>query len=461
MKVIINHFGMLIPEDDFNITNKVLNKHCIFIPKNTGGYGETVPIQMYRKYKNYIALPVYLGLKLFKTLGIESIDIDSRFPGISELSFKDSLNDNIILRDHQIEPYNKVLNIIKNYDTDGGVLNLSTAFGKTVLSLKIISNSQLKTLVIVNKIELMNQWIKAIEQFLPGARIGKIQGSTFDIQDKHIVIGMVQTLSKKYNANDFKYFGLCIIDEVHNIPSQIFSNVAFKIRPKYLLGLSATVTRKDDMHIIIHDYVGPIIYSDISSAAKQNTLVKIIPYKGSSSVEKYLYDGNPAVSTMISNLANDVNRSNIIFEEINTLLENKNRNILVISDRITQLKYLHKKLGDNVAGLFIGSLKSEDLEKSKEKRVLLGTYGLTNEGFNLPKLNSLIFATPRSSITQAIGRIFRKTHDVEPIIIDIYDTFSIFKYQGIKRKKLYREIIKNVEFENEVKEKSENVLFLD
>ena len=83
-------------------------------------------------------------------------------------------------------------------------------------------------------------------------------------------------------------------------------------------------------------------------------------------------------------------------------------------------------------------MKSCDMEKSKEKRILLGTYALVNEGFNLPKLNCLLFATPRSSITQAIGRIYRKVHEIRPIIIDIFDEFSIFKGQYYKRRKIYK-----------------------
>jgi superfamily II DNA or RNA helicase len=415
---------------------------------------------MYKKYKDYYIIPVYLGLQL---LNKSLKDCVIKFPDKKEL-YNNIQMDNIILRQHQIAPYEKVLEEFTK-PLGGGILNLSTAFGKTVLGLKIITHSKLKTLVIVNKIELMEQWRKAINDFVPEAKIGKIQGPVFDIEGKDIVIGMLQTLAKKYNANDFKYFGLCIIDECHNIPSQIFSNIAFKIRPRYLLGLSATVERKDDMHHIIYGYIGDILYSNINKADKQHTLIKMIKYKGSSSIEKFLYNGNPAISTMITDISKDIGRNDLILQEIYQLLnENNDRNILVISDRTAQLKYFYKKLGSEISGLFIGSLSGDEREESKNKRVLLGTYGLTNEGFNLPKLNSIVFATPRSNIVQAIGRIYRKTHDIQPIIVDIYDTFSLFKYQGIKRRKTYTEVIKNCVFYNEKppsKSLDEGVLFLD
>ena len=86
---------------------------------------------------------------------------------------------------------------------------------KTVLSLKIIAELKKKTLVIVHKGFLLNQWVERIHQFLPDARIGKIQGQVIDIDDKDIVIGMLQSLSMKDYPNDmFDSFGLTIVDEV-------------------------------------------------------------------------------------------------------------------------------------------------------------------------------------------------------------------------------------------------------
>ena len=59
-----------------------------------------------------------------------------------------------------------------------------------------------KTLVIVHKSFLMKQWEERILQFLPNARIGKIQGEIIDIENKDIVLGMLQSLSvKEYEWN--------------------------------------------------------------------------------------------------------------------------------------------------------------------------------------------------------------------------------------------------------------------
>jgi superfamily II DNA or RNA helicase len=326
-----------------------------------------------------------------------------------------------------------------------------TVTHNTVLSLKLIAHSQKKTLVIVNKIELLNQWKKEIEKWIPDAKIGIIQGSKFEYEDCHIVIGMLQTIAIKKDIKviDFTWVENCIIDECHNISSEVFSNIMFKVRPRYIFGLTATLERKDKLEKVIKWYIGDSLYDGSNKNLKQTTQVYILKYFGSSSVEKYLRDGTAAVATMLSNISNDLERTNYIIDVLKKLIEDNNeRNILVISDRISQLKYINTKIPEH-SGLFIGSMKSNDLELTKQKRIVLGTYPLVNEGFNLPKLNCLVFATPRSSITQAIGRIYRKDHiGITPIIIDIMDNFSIFKGQHYRRKKIYKTSISNCEFIN-------------
>jgi superfamily II DNA or RNA helicase len=127
------------------------------------------------------------------------------------------------------------------------------------------------------------------------------------------------------------------------------------------------------------------------------------------------------------------------------LLLDKTKNIILLADRTTILKKLLKYFPEE-AGLFIGSCKPDQLLAAKEKRLLLATYAMASEGFSLEKLNCLVFATPRSSITQALGRIYRKRHSTTPVIVDIIDNFSIFKGQSFKRKKIYKESIENPYF---------------
>ena len=98
-----------------------------------------------------------------------------------------------------------------------------------------------KTLIIVHKTFLINQWRKRLEQYLPTAKIGLIQQSTIDIEDKDIVIGMLHSLSMKdYDIEIFEDFGFCVIDEVHHLGAQVFSKIFKKVNMDYMCGLCNT-----------------------------------------------------------------------------------------------------------------------------------------------------------------------------------------------------------------------------
>ena len=100
----------------------------------------------------------------------------------------------------------------------------------TVMGLNIISKLKKKTLIIVHKEFLLRQWIERIEQFLPEARVGRIQGEIVDIKDKDIVIGMLQSLSmKEYPNSIFKDFGLSIFDEVHHVSAGFLAEYYIKL----------------------------------------------------------------------------------------------------------------------------------------------------------------------------------------------------------------------------------------
>lgn len=345
----------------------------------------------------------------------------------------------IELRPIQKECVEKILLELQK-DCGGGVINLSTGSGKTIISLYIISKVKYKTLVVVNKIELMNQWKQAIDKIFNGqVSVGVIQGNIFQ-KDCDISIAMLQTISQKYTRNDFLEFSLVFIDEVHNTPSEVFNKALHKVRNKYTFGLSATIDRKDGMEKIIHWHIGPILYSDSSSSKKQDTIFEKINYNGKSSKEVQMYNGKINISQMLNNLANDTTRTRIICDKIKSLLEDSRRKVLVLSDRTQLLKDMAEILG-NSSGMFIGKTPQEEKTVSKGKRVVLATYSIASEGFNLPELNTLVLATPRSNVKQSIGRIYRQKHDISPMIVDVVDNMGIFMCQYKKRRKIYSDEI--------------------
>ena len=177
------------------------------------------------------------------------------------------------------------------------------------------------------------------------------------------------------------------------------------------------------------------------------------------------YAGKPNTAQMVSNLSINDKRNDFIVKLIHELLNideevndttgvysDETRKILVISDRICMLKYMHTLLMlKNIdSGLFIGGMKTSDREKSKSKSVILGTYGVCEEGLNIRDLNTIIIASPRRECEQIIGRAMRREHKLPVIIVDIWDMFSkTFVNQGRARQRFYKKRDYNIDVEYE------------
>jgi len=263
----------------------------------------------YRESANKFYVPHYYGVEKFGTPKqykiSEGTNINLEFAGQ--------------LRDYQEPVVNKFVKHCNDGVYSGGLLELPCAWGKTSGSLYILSKLSKKTLVIVHKEFLMNQWIERINQFLPKARVGKIQGPIVDTEDKDIVLCMLQSLiSKDYEQTLFEQFGFTIIDEVHHISSQSFSNSLFKVVTKYMLGLSATMERKDGTTNVFKMFLGDIIYK----AEKKNehsVEVRAITYKvyDDEFNDTILdYRGKPQNSSMISKLCEYNRRTEFIIKTL-------------------------------------------------------------------------------------------------------------------------------------------------
>jgi superfamily II DNA or RNA helicase len=263
----------------------------------------------YRESNNKFYVPHYYGIenygppKQYKISEGENINLE--FNGT--------------LRDYQEPVVNKFINHCNNVIYGGGLLELPCAWGKTSGSLYILSKLKKKTLVIVHKEFLMNQWIERIQQFLPKARIGKIQGPIIDVHDKDIVLCMLQSLiSKDYEQETFEQFGLTIIDEVHHISSQTFSNSLFKVVTKIMLGLSATMERKDGTTNVFKMFLGEVIYK-VDNKSERHVEVRAITYKVDDDEfnDTILdYRGQTQNSSMISKLCEYNRRTEFIIQTL-------------------------------------------------------------------------------------------------------------------------------------------------
>jgi superfamily II DNA or RNA helicase len=285
------------------------------------------------------------------------------------------------LRDYQEE----VVKAYKKSDS-GGLITLGCGQGKTVIGLNIVSVMKKKTLIIVHKEFLLNQWIERIQQYLPSARVGRIQGSVIDIENKDIVIGMLQSLSMKdYPDSTFTSFGMLLIDEVHHIGSEVFSCSLFKIVTKYTLGLSATMDRKDGTTFVFKMFLGDIIYRMTSKKQRFVQVRQIVYESKDPDFEKVEYDfrGNPAFSTMISKLCDYTPRSDFILRVIRDMfVENPDQQIMVIAHNRSVLYYIHDAIqasGFATVGYYLGGMKKADLSASESKQIMVGSFAMCEE----------------------------------------------------------------------------------
>jgi superfamily II DNA or RNA helicase len=145
----------------------------------------------------------------------------------------------------------------------GGVLSLPTGTGKTVVSLYIACALKLKTLVIVHKQILINQWTQRIKQFIPNAKIGRVQQTTVNTVECDIVVGMLQSIAMhEYDDDLFDDIGFAVFDEVHVVPTPVFSRALLKLQHiPYLLGLSATPERRDGLSKVVTGLLGQFVFN--------------------------------------------------------------------------------------------------------------------------------------------------------------------------------------------------------
>lgn len=428
-----------LKEDDLAFLYKDLTvKPVVFGP---GAAAPETEFAVYRENTNKIYIPRFYGIERY---GLPSKSEISCGDDI-DVPFAKPLRD---YQDHIIDTYikyvDKPIAINSQHKCSGGILEVPCGRGKTVMGLKIISLLKKKTLIIVHKEFLMNQWIERIGEFLPTARVGKIQGPIFDIDGKDIVIGMIQTIyDKEYPLDAFSSFGLTVVDEVHRIGSEQFSRTLLKTITPFMLGISATVDRKDQLTKVLFMFIGEKIYSEKRNS-DDDVCVRAINYVSTDNEfneVEYDFRGSPKYSTMISKLCEFGPRSDFIVRVIGDLIqENPDNQIMILCHNRSLLTYLHdaiehKKIAS--VGYYVGGMKQCDLQETEGKQIVLATYAMAAEALDIKTLSSLVMVTPKTDITQSVGRILRVKHE-NPIIVDIVDSHDLFQNQWKQRRTFYK-----------------------
>lgn len=336
------------------------------------------------------------------------------------------------LRPHQDEAIAKGLVAFR--DVGGGVLSLDVGLGKTVCALALAARMKRRTMIVVHKGFLADQWIERIGQFCPGATIGRIQQDTFEIE-KDFVIAMIQTLCvRPWPPGAFDSVGLLVVDEAHHIAAEAFSQSMFLLRPRYTLGLTATPERKDGLTRVLYWFLGPEFFR-LQRTSQEQVTVHRIPFTCSA-----FRDPPPVTNFGKLNFAELINVLTRLPERnallVETVTKSPGKHILVLTDRREHAMWLHEHLANSA--LYLGGMKQEALEKSSRARIVVGTFSLAQEGLDIPTLDTIFLATPHSDVKQAIGRIMRGAS--RPVIWDVVDSWSVLYSMWRKRLATYRSL---------------------
>ena len=318
--------------------------------------------------------------------------------------------------------------------TDNGRFMLGNGIvtHNTITTLAISSIIKLKTLILVNKIVLVDQWIETIQKvFGTHARIQQIKTKgKINPGCQFYIMNAINVAKRDPTEYEKLGIGFVIVDECHLIMTKIFSRALGYLCPRYLIGLSATPYRPDGFDSMLELYFG--LRKVVRKLFKPHqvyfweTNIKIVAEKDAK--------GQLLWNTVIDAQTNHEERNKNI---VNICQRHPDRNILILSKRIHQIDTLYnglKELNEHVT-----LLKDNETSFDKDARILIATFQKVGTGFSHDKLDMLILATDAEEyFMQYLGRVFRRP-DVQPIIMDIVDDNPILRRHFLTRRNVYQE----------------------
>ncbi|MBU8879645.1 DEAD/DEAH box helicase [Bacillus sp. FJAT-29790] len=311
-----------------------------------------------------------------------------------------------------------------------GTLSATTGFGKTVVATAVIAERKVNTLIIVHRTQLMKQWIERLATFLNVSpnEIGQIGGGKNKITGK-VDVATIQSLNYGGQLKSFiTQYGQIIVDECHIISAITFENVLKQIRPKYVLGLTATPKRKDGMHPIITMQCGPIRFKiNAKSQAKIRPFGhRLIPRKTNFNTKKTEFH------EIYAELASDSSRNLQIFDDVLKSLE-EGRSPIILTERLEHLEILKNQFNRFAKNIIVlaGNMKKKDQKKelerlstipSNEERLIIATGKFIGAGFDDARLDTLFLTMPiswKGTLQQYVGRL-RRHYDSKQVV-QVYD----------------------------------------
>lgn len=351
----------------------------------------------------------------------------------------------------------------KLLENETGVLAAGTAFGKTVLAAWIIAARKVNTLVLVHRKELQTQWIERLSTFLgiDKRNIGRIGGGARKANEG-LDVAVIQALSRldgERLVDAVKGYGQVIVDECHAVSAPSFEKVLKACSAKYVLGLSATVVRKDGHHPIVEMQCGPVRYRVDAKTMDTFTafqhVVRVRPTSFVPRTTELENEGKIKFADMVQEVLSDDGRNaQIVTDVLETVAEG--RSPVVLSERREHLEELEKRLSGKVPHLvhLRGGMGRKEARSAQmvlenipanEPFVLLATGSYLGEGFDNARLDTLFLTLPvswKGRLIQYAGRLHRLCDGKKEVrIYDYVDMrVQMFRTMFNKRCAGYRSI---------------------
>lgn len=390
-------------------------------------YGIPRIIDCSEETPDYIALPRGCQDEVFELLQDRNIEIvmdDKRNHGLKiDIHFRGQLRE---------EQRNAVDQLSKH---DIGTLSATTAFGKTVVAAWMMAARGTSTLILVHRTQLMEQWRERLSVFLdiPAKEIGLIGGGKSK-KTGRIDIALLQSVYVNREVKDFVAdYGHIIVDECHHISAVSFEQVLKRANARYVLGLTATLARKDGKHPIVLMQCGPVRYrvDAKSQATKRPFNHVVIPRHTNFKLTDD--ESNLSIHQVYERLLSDESRNDMIFDDLLSALD-LGRSPILLTDRRSHLEYFEERLQGFAKNIIVlhGGMGKKLLKAAQEKinsippgeeRVILATGRFIGEGFDDKRLDTLFLVMPiswKGTLQQYAGRLHRD--------YDLKDEVQIYDY---------------------------------
>lgn len=352
------------------------------------------------------------------------------------------------------------------------ILYGGTSYGKTVTSAEFIKRVNQRSLIVVNRIELVRQTIEEYENYL-GVEIGDISEGKMDIS-KQISVCSIQTIhailkrdneeSKQLRAYLFNV-NVVMWDECHGVTrGGMYGELGnLLVNATYVVGMSGSPQRNDTKDALeMSSVVGFVEYSKPTTEliaegynCPVNTYFISVPARD---FQTQFTEFNEMVEHSITN---HEGRNKLIAEIIEKFRSTKK--IIIATNRISHGEILEKLIPNSyfLNGSTPKKERKEIFRRFKEEGgfVLISMVQIISTGVNVPDLDMIISCAVYKSENmscQTVGRIMRKGDPSKKMAVfldfdDQHEHFSKFSRKRMKSLKMYGHEIKKIKEIEEIK----------